>query len=47
MLKSNAVWNGGRDFLFKVTGMSDSDYAKDDSKKSVSGWSNFMNGAAT
>ena len=47
MLKKNAVWNGGRDFLFNMTGMSDSDYTKYDSKKSVSGWSTFMNGAAT
>ena len=46
-VEKNAVWNGGRDFLFKVTGMSDSEYAKDNSKKSVSGWSTFMNRAAT
>ena len=47
LLKKKAVWNGGRDFLFKVTGMSDSEYAKDNSNKSVSGWSTFMNRAAT
>ena len=45
LLKPNAVWNGGRYFLFDMTGMSNSDYAKYDSKKSVSGWSTFLNGA--
>ena len=43
--KPNVVWNGGRYFLFEVTGMSDSDYAKEVYNKSVSGWSNFLNGA--
>ena len=47
MLKPNLFWNKRRNFLFEVTGMSDSDYAKDNLKKSVSGWSNFLNGAAT
>ena len=47
MLKPNTVWYGGRDLLFRVTGMSDSDYAKDYSKKSISGWSTFLNGAET
>ena len=47
LLKPNAVWNEGREFLFRVTGMSDSDYAKDDSKKGASGWSTFLNGAET
>ena len=47
MLKPNLFWNKGRNFLFEVTGMSDSDYAKENLKKSVSGWSNFLNGAAT
>ena len=37
LLKPNLVWYGRRYFLFGETGMSDSDYAKDDSKKSVSG----------
>ena len=40
-------WNGGRDFLFKVTGMRNSDYEKDNSKKNVSGWYTFLNRAAT
>ena len=47
LLKTNVVWNGGRGFLFGVTGMIDSDYAKYDSKKSVSGWSTLLNGEAT
>ena len=42
-----AVWNGKRYFLFKVTGMSDSEYAKYNSKTSVSGGSTFMKRAAT
>ena len=29
LLKPNEVWNGGRDFLFGATGMSDYKYAKD------------------
>ena len=29
LLKPNEVWSGGRDFLFKVTGMRNSEYAKD------------------
>ena len=47
LLKPNAFWNGGRYFIFGVIGMSDSDYAKDNSEKSVSGWSNFLNGEST
>ena len=47
LLKLNEVWNGEIYFLFKATGMSDSDFTKDDSKKSVNGWSNFLNGAST
>ena len=47
LLKQNSVRNRGRDFIFEVTGMSNSDYAKDDLKKSVSGWFTFLNGAAT
>ena len=46
-LKPNTVWNEGRDYLFEVTGIRNSDYAKDYSKKSVIGWYIFMNGATT
>ena len=42
-LKPDAVWNGGIYFPFEVIGMSNSDYAKENSKKSASGWSNFLN----
>ena len=37
LLKPDVVWNGGRDFLFEMKGMSDSYYQKNDLKKSVSG----------
>ena len=47
LLKKNSVKNGGIYFLFKVTGMSDSEYAKYNSKTSVSGGSTFMKRAAT
>ena len=46
-LKPSTVWNGRRDFIFQLTGMSDSKYEKDDLKKSVSCWSTFLNGPAT
>jgi hypothetical protein len=45
-LKPNAVWDGSRDFLFEVSGNSDSDFAKDPlTRRSVSGNSTFLNGA--
>ena len=47
LLKPNAVWNGRREIILKVTVMSDCDYTKDDYKKSVSGWSTFLNREAT
>ena len=47
LLKPNTVWNGGRDFLFKLTGMSNYKYEKYYLKKSVSCWSTFLNWAAT
>ena len=47
VLKPNARWDGkDRDFLFEITGRSDSDFAKDpETRRSVSGWSAFLNGA--
>ena len=41
LLKPKGIWDGTRNFLFEITGMSDSDYAKDESRKSVNGWSTF------
>jgi hypothetical protein len=44
-VKPNRKWNGKPDFLFDLSGKSDSDYAKDESAKSVSGYSTFLCGA--
>jgi hypothetical protein len=44
-LKPNCKWDGNADFLFQLKGKSDSDYAKDESAKSVSGWATFLCGA--
>jgi hypothetical protein len=42
----NAEWDGSKDFLFEVEGWSDSEYAKDTTRRSVNGWSVFLNGSA-
>ena len=47
LLKPKGIWDGTRNFLFEITGMSDSNYAKDETRKSVNGWSTFLNGAPT
>jgi len=45
-LKPKGVWNGDPNYEFEITGYADSDYAKDPEKKrSVSGYSTFLNGA--
>lgn len=45
-LKPSGEWDGSPDYEFKVTGRSDSDYAKDvERRRSVSGYSVFMNDA--
>jgi hypothetical protein len=47
LLKPSGNWNGkDKTYKFKIHGVSDSDYAKDPTtRKSVSGWSAFLNGA--
>ena len=48
LLKPTGTWNGDPNYEFTVSGMSDSDYAKDpESRKSVSGYATFLNGAPT
>ena len=46
-LKPTGKWNGkDKDYLFKIHGMSDSDYAKDpETRRSVSGYATFLNDA--
>jgi hypothetical protein len=47
LLKPNAKWDGrNKEHLFEITGVSDSDYAKDPvTRRSVSGWAVFLHGA--
>jgi hypothetical protein len=46
LLKPTDTWNGDPNYEFTGLGMLDSDYAKDpDSRKSVSGYAKFLNGA--
>jgi len=44
-LKPKCKWDGDPDFEFEIKGRSDSNFAKDESKKSVSGYSTFLCGA--
>ena len=45
ILKPECRWDGGKDFKFRIHGVSDSDYAKDrETRRSVSGYSTFLNG---
>ena len=38
-------WDGTRDYLFKIRGESDSEYAKDPSRRSVNAGCTYLNGA--
>jgi len=44
-LAPNEKWDGTKEFVFTLTGMSDSEYAKDESRHSVNGWSTWLCGA--
>ena len=45
-LKPTRKWNGvDKDFLFRIRGLSDSEYAKDPSRKSINGWAVFLEDA--
>jgi len=45
MLKPKGMWDGTKNFLFTIEGISDSEYAKDETRRSVNGWSTFLCGA--
>ena len=45
LLKPEGQWDGTADYEFEISGRSDSDYAKQHDRKSVSGISVFLNGA--
>ena len=46
VLQPNTRWDGSRDFEFVISGMSDSDYAKDPlTRRSVSGYCTYLCGA--
>ena len=44
-LKPFGRWDGSKNYEFVIEGWSDSEYAKDASRRSVNGWSTFLNGA--
>eukprot|EP00957_Ditylum_brightwellii_P096649 7361195-Ditylum_brightwellii.AAC.1 len=44
LLQPKGEWDGRRDFKFVIQGYSDSEYAKDQSRRSVNGWSVFLCG---
>ena len=37
-LNPDGIWDGTKDFIFKIKGKSDSEYGKDETRKSVNGW---------
>jgi hypothetical protein len=43
ILKPKGDWDGTENYQFEIVGKSDSKYAKDDSRRSVNGWSTFLN----
>ena len=43
LIQPKGDWDGTRDYQFEVMGKSDSEYSKDESRKSVNGWSTFLN----
>ena len=43
ILKPKGDWDRTENFQFEIVGKSDSEYAKDDSRRSVNGWSTFLN----
>ena len=44
-LAPKGVWDGTKNHMFEVKGMSDSEYAADESRYSVNGWSTWLCGA--
>jgi hypothetical protein len=44
-LKPTGIWDGGADFEFIINVKSDSEYAKDETRKSVNGWAVWLNDA--
>src|SRR5687767_14171305 len=45
VIKPRRDWDGSKEYQFEIVGKSDSEYAKDDSRRSVNGWSTFLNGS--
>ena len=46
VIKPNRIWNGYKEFKFKISGRSDSDYAVNtDDRRSVSGGRTFLESA--
>jgi hypothetical protein len=41
-LNPDGIWDGTKDFIFKIKGKSDSEYGKDESRKSVNGWAVWL-----
>jgi hypothetical protein len=45
LLKPTGIWDGGAEFEFIINGKSDSEYAKDETRRSVNGWAVWLNDA--
>src|SRR4051812_7762647 len=45
-LKPEDTWDGSKSHVFQIEGRSNLDFAKDKTRKSISGWSTFLSGAA-
>jgi hypothetical protein len=45
LLKPNCAWDGNPAFLFTISGKSDSNYATDETRRSISGYATYLNGS--
>jgi hypothetical protein len=42
LLKPDGIWDGTCEYLFRIKGKSDSEYAKDETRRSVNGWAVWL-----
>src|SRR5688572_8716072 len=43
IIKPKGSWDGSKDYKLEVTEKSDSEYTKDENRKSMNGWSTYLN----